>query len=210
MLLLTDPSVAAVPVLESGEDMLDLHEHGGLLIDTRKQDADGAWSRLRAGVLERLLVAQAALPDGLKLLIIECHRPVALQRHYFESYRSELSELNPGWPASRLDDEASKHVSPPAVAPHPCGAAVDLTLCQDGVELDMGTPVNATPAASANACFTAARNIQELARLRRELLGEALTGAGMVNYPPEWWHWSYGDRYWAAVTGAPAARYSPM
>jgi D-alanyl-D-alanine dipeptidase len=28
-----------------------------------------------------------------------------------------------------------------------------------------------------------------------------------VNYPTEWWHWSYGDRYWALMTGAPAARY---
>jgi hypothetical protein len=26
---------------------------------------------------------------------------------------------------------------------------------------------------------------------------------------PEWWHWSYGDRYWAVVTGAPAALYAP-
>ncbi|QTE28538.1 D-alanyl-D-alanine carboxypeptidase family protein [Pengzhenrongella sicca] len=209
MLLLSDPSVSAVPVLESGEGLLDLQVHGGLLVDMRKQDADGAWSRLRAGVLERLLRAQAALPDGMRLLIIEGHRPVALQRHYFESYRAELGELNPSWPASRLDDEASKHVSPPSVAPHPCGAAVDLTLWQDGVELDMGTRVNATPAASANACFTASRNIPAAARRRRDVLGEALTRAGLVNYPPEWWHWSYGDRYWAAATGAPAAHYSP-
>ena len=34
------------------------------------------------------------------------------------------------------------------------------------------------------------------------MLGEALTSAGMVNYPTEWWHWSYGDRYWAFGTGA--------
>jgi hypothetical protein len=27
-------------------------------------------------------------------------------------------------------------------------------------------------------------------------LGGGLTAAGMVNYPTEWWHWSYGDRYW--------------
>jgi len=30
-----------------------------------------------------------------------------------------------------------------------------------------------------------------------------------VNYPTEWWHWSYGDRYWAFVTGAPHALYGP-
>jgi hypothetical protein len=33
---------------------------------------------------------------------------------------------------------------------------------------------------------------------------------GFVNYPTEWWHWSYGDRYWALATGAPAACYGPV
>ena len=39
---------------------------------------------------------------------------------------------------------------------------------------------------------------------------DALGGAGMVNYPTEWWHWSYGDRYWALITGAPRTRYGPV
>ena len=37
-----------------------------------------------------------------------------------------------------------------------------------------------------------------------------LGGAGLVNYPTEWWHWSYGDRYWALATGAPGALYGPV
>ena len=45
------------------------------------------------------------------------------------------------------------------------------------------------------------------ARAHRELLARVLGGAGLVNYPTEWWHWSYGDRYWALMTGAPAALY---
>ena len=24
-----------------------------------------------------------------------------------------------------------------------------------------------------------------------------MTSAGFVNFPAEWWHWSYGDREWA-------------
>jgi zinc D-Ala-D-Ala dipeptidase len=31
-----------------------------------------------------------------------------------------------------------------------------------------------------------------------------------VNYPTEWWHWSYGDRYWAYQSGARAARFGPL
>ncbi len=36
-----------------------------------------------------------------------------------------------------------------------------------------------------------------------------LTAAGLVNYPTEWWHWSFGDRYWALATGKAAALYGP-
>lgn len=210
MLLLSDPVVHAIPVIECGEELLDLRSRAELLVDTRKQDPAGAWSCLRVGVIDRLLVAQGALPAGIRLLIIEGHRPASLQRHYFDGYRSELHEAHPHWSTGRLDAEASKHVSPPEVAPHPCGAAVDLTLWADGAELDLGTPVNATPSTSANACFTDARNVTDQARHHREVLGAALSSAGLVNYPPEWWHWSYGDRYWAAATGAPTAHYAPL
>jgi hypothetical protein len=93
--------------------------------------------------------------------------------------------------ADRLHVEASKYVSPPEVAPHCTAGTVDLTLCEaDGVELDMGTEVNASPEASRNACFTDTRSIPAHARRNRAVLVEALTAAGMVNYPTEWWHWS--------------------
>jgi D-alanyl-D-alanine dipeptidase len=32
-----------------------------------------------------------------------------------------------------------------------------------------------------------------------------MCGAGFVNYPPEWWHWSYGDKYWAFISGRPVS-----
>ncbi|MBP5934721.1 M15 family metallopeptidase [Streptomyces sp. LBUM 1476] len=79
----------------------------------------------------------------------------------------------------------------------------------DGEELDMGTPMNANPEDSDGACYTHAPNITPAARENRRVLGEALSAAGLVNYPTEWWHWSYGDRYWALATGAPTALYGP-
>lgn len=106
---------------------------------------------------------------------------------------------------------ASRYVSPPGVAPHSAGAAVDLTLADaDGRELDLGTRMNATPEESAGACYTRAENISDGARSHRAVLSTALTAAGLVNYPTEWWHWSYGDRYWALGTGAAAAHYGPV
>jgi D-alanyl-D-alanine dipeptidase len=34
----------------------------------------------------------------------------------------------------------------------------------------------------------------------RTILAAATRAADFVNYPLEWWHWSYGDRYWACAT----------
>lgn len=69
--------------------------------------------------------------------------------------------------------------------------------------------MNADPEESAGACYTHADNISAAARANREILGAALAEVGLVNYPTEWWHWSYGDRYWAMTTGAAAAVYGP-
>lgn len=182
---------------------MDLRQVPELLLDTRKQDTSGSWARLRVGVVERLLGAQRSLPPDVRLLVVEGHRPAALQQRYFHRHRTDLGRAHPEWAPGRLDIEASKYVSPPAVAPHPCGAAVDLTLSRDGRELDLGTAVNATPDNSANACFTAADNISATARRWRQVMTAALSATELVNYPSEWWHWSYGDRYWAAATDAP-------
>ncbi|MGW3264181.1 M15 family metallopeptidase [Streptomyces sp. NPDC001056] len=210
IILMSDAKVAAVPVRECGERLVDVRRGGRLPVDGRKADGDGAFAHLREGVLERLLKAQETLPEGLRLLFVEGYRPPALQRRYFDGYGAGLRAAHPDWPAERIRSAASRYVSPPEIAPHSAGAAVDLTLVDaDGRELDMGTPLNADPEVSAGACYTGATGIGTEARANRQILGTALGNAGLVNYPTEWWHWSYGDRYWALATGAPAALYGP-
>ena len=206
IILMSDPRVAAVPVRECGEPLADIRN--SLLVDPRKQADSDAVHYLREGVLVRLLKAQSRLPAGLKLLVVEGYRPPALQRRYFEDYAAKLRAGQPEWSRERIRSAASRFVSPPEIAPHSAGAAVDLTLADaDGCELDLGTRMNATPEESAGACYTDAPGISERARANREILGRALTAEGLVNYPTEWWHWSFGDRYWALTTGAASACY---
>lgn len=211
MILLSDPRVAAVSSRDDGDPLVDLREVPELRLDTRAADPTGAYARVRRGVAERLLAAQRALPAGLRLLVVEGYRPYRAQLDIFTGYRDELRRRYPDWSAERLHRETTKFVSPVEVAPHSTGGAVDLTLCDaDGVELPMGTALDATPEESADACFTAARHIPVSAWRNRQVLVAALSGAGLVNYPTEWWHWSYGDRYWALLTGAPHTRYGPL
>jgi zinc D-Ala-D-Ala dipeptidase len=145
IVLMSDRRVAAIPVQERGEVLLDARVHG-LKVDDRKQDAAGAWAHVRQGVLTRLQHAQALLPCGVQLLFIEGYRPPALQRRYFEEYSDKLARAHPDWQAVELREAASRFVSPPEIAPHSAGAAVDATLIDhQGRELDMGTRVNASP-----------------------------------------------------------------
>ena len=57
---------------------------------------------------------------------------------------------------------------------------------------------------------TDARELPQEAKRNRIALLEALESVGFVNYPHEWWHFSYGDRYWAYVKGEPVAIYGPV
>ncbi|QPP07463.1 M15 family metallopeptidase [Streptomyces bathyalis] len=210
VILMSDPRVAAVPVADSGERLVDVRRESELLVDGRRHDSAGDFAKVRRGVLDRLLRAEASLPQGFRLLFVEGYRPPALQRRYFEDYAARLCAAHPEWSAEQLRSAASRYVSPPELAPHSAGAAVDLTLADaDGHELDLGTRMNATPEESSGACYTQAGNISEEARRHRDLLGAALSTAGLVNYPTEWWHWSYGDRYWAMATGAECALHGP-
>ncbi len=210
IITLSDPRVAAVAEDECGEPLVDLRGSGGLRLDPRQADEDGSYAHLRSGALRRLVRAQRMLPAGVRFLVVEGYRPPDLQRRYFEQYAATMRGVHPDAAPERIRELASAYISPPEVAPHVSGGAVDLTLCdRDGRELPLGTEVNATPEESAGACRTEAPGIAAEARANRALMARALTSSGFVNYPTEWWHWSYGDRYWALLLSAPAARYGP-
>ena len=191
--------MSAIPVHDNGEPLV------------RLDPMIGRRSFVRSSLADRLAAAQAALPLGIRLHVVEGHRTAASQQAIVTSYSAELCAAHPGISADDLHRLSSRFVAPLEVAPHVAGAAVDLTLIDAcGHELDLGTPIDATPEQSGGRCYFAAADISRDARANRNLLARVLTDAGLVNYPTEWWHWSYGDRYWALSTGADHAVYGPV
>ncbi|MFG1964394.1 M15 family metallopeptidase [Nonomuraea sp. NPDC049028] len=208
IVLISDPRVAAIPVRDNGEELADVR--GRLCVDERMADRAGAYAHLRSGLLARLERAERRLPDGFHLLVVEGYRPIDTQRRIFDEYRDGLRAAFPEMSPDEAYIAASRYVSPVEVAPHTAGAAVDLTLtAPDGTEYDMGTQVNDNPEESDGACYMDATNISADARAHRKILADALEPVGLVNYPTEWWHWSFGDRYWALAEGRPYALYGP-
>lgn len=89
---------------------------------------------------------------------------------------------------------------------HQAGAAIDITLVmRDRTPLHMGTKMQEFTALTP----TDAPVLREI-RTRRALMTTALTREGLINYPDEWWHFSYGDRLWAEITGKPSAFFAPL
>jgi zinc D-Ala-D-Ala dipeptidase len=202
-ILIDDPRVAAIPVIDHGEPVVDL---GDLVAG-----ATGAARQPRRGLAIRLRAADDLLPDGIRLRVVEAGRSAAAQLAIIDDYSSRLRAERPDLEPAQLDRLVARHVAPLANAPHVAGAAVDLTLVgRDGAELWMGCALDATPEESDGACFTDAPGLDALAQAHRALLVATLESVGLVNYPTEWWHWSYGDRYWAYVTKAPHAHYGAL
>lgn len=201
-LLLSDPRVAAVPVHDTDEPLVPAPLGGR---------ATGVGALVRREVAVRLGDADAALPAGIRLHLAEGYRTPGAQQQIIDGYAADLRRLHPAADDAELERLGSRYVAPLAVAPHVAGAAVDLTLVDaSGTELWMGCALDATPEESRGACYLAAEGLDAEARHHRRILARALGGAGLVNYPTEWWHWSFGDRYWALVVGAPAARYGAV
>ncbi len=215
--LLSDARIARIPIVECGDDLVRVVASDRLSVGKAipvppaagvAPAAARVHDLLRREVARRLALAAATLPAEVRLHLVEGYRPPEVQAALYESHRRRLLADLPGIDVAESHILASRFVAPPSVAAHPSGAAVDVTLVDAGGRpLDMGTAIDATPEDSDGACYLEASGISALARDNRRLLAAALRTAGFVNYPTEWWHWSYGDRYWAFVSRAAAASY---
>lgn len=201
-LLISDPKIWAISVRECGEPMVDLR-HFKIAISPDRAPFYNGFTRIRQEVANKLMLAQTKLPKGLAFLFSEGHRPIALQKEMYENYYQQLSLAHPTWDTGRLKIETVKYVAPPEdIPPHSTGGAFDITIIdKTGARLDMGTILDETPDKNQNRNFTYAADISGTAKKNRAILIEVLSGEGFVNYPAEWWHWSYGDKYWASCKG---------
>ena len=156
--------------------------------------------RLRAGVLERLERASRRLPADFEIVVIDAHRTRSFQAELLTYY---LAAANTP-PAGFVSDPWSNAPVPP----HTTGGAVDLTLGWRGAVLGLGTDFDAFLPDSAPAALE--DDVGSTARDLRRLLASLLQAEGMTVIGSEWWHWSYGDQYWAARTGTPTAIYDEI
>jgi len=153
-----------------------------------------AASYAREGIAKRLNKAQGFLPKGYRILVVCAYRSPLLQQRIFENIKQELIQEYLTWTNKQIEKEMDNRVSPPDVGPHCCGGAIDITIIDSsGKQLNMGTKFSEF----GEKTFTDSMLVSVDVKRNRALLKEVMEKAGFVNFPAEWWHWSYGDREWA-------------
>lgn len=182
---------------------------------------DGAIPDLlvRQSVGEKLAAVNARLnAAGLELFLFDAYRPRAVQAYFHDVWTpAELQRRDPSLTGAALLAEVETYWAAPTddpmfPAPHSTGAAVDLSVRLIGGDfLWMGSIFDDATALAHRDRFETADSAlafsDEEARANRRLLHWAMTEEGFAGHPDEWWHFSWGDQLWAAITGAKAAHY---
>ena len=166
---------------------------------------------LRKSVAAMVCQAAHALPDSLRLQIVEGYRPIKVQRAMFRHALEQARERFPDADDKTILREAGRYSAPPDAAtppPHLTGGAVDLEIIgAEGVRLDFTSPFELDD--MTHAAFASA-DLSDEARRNRDLLRSILEPTGLTSYADEWWHWSYGDNGWALRVGADKAIYDKI
>ena len=175
---------------------------------------------VRRLVGEKLRRVNARLEAAtLELFVHDAWRPKKVQEYFHDQWMpAELKRRFPDLDGEALTREVERYwarptTDPASPAPHATGGALDLTIRWIGAEqLWMGSIFDDASALSHRDRFenlppAALSFSDEEARANRRLLHWAMAQEGFAGHPDEWWHHSWGDQLWAALSGASSALY---
>lgn len=217
---MSDPRVRAMHIADCGEPLVDAASGGLITCGPPPECPETApfYRLLREGVVARLQKAQKRLPPGLQLRLYEGYRNPKIQQMLFDGQFRRMKNENPSRNASWCYAQAAKLASPlctfegvQIVPPHSTGGAVDIEIVDNNdIPLDFGMELRDWDVVPPDLCATRFDEITNAAANNRRLLVETLAVEGFVNYPREWWHFSYGDQYWAFSTASAHALYGTV
>lgn len=194
--LISVSDVSDVKVKENGEQLVALNSvrPDAMVIFSKafKEGKTGAIEQVlvREEVKNLLIKASEELPKGYKLVVWETYTPKALQ----ESIRNTvLTDITP--------------------YSHMTGGAVDVSLADEfdnllemGTDLNHGSPENknTTYLEELEASGVALTTEQKVIRDNRRILFHAMSKAGFINNPLAWFHWDFGNLWWAKANNTEA------
>src|SRR3989339_134113 len=151
---------------------------------------------LRKTVAEMIWRAEKELPDGMTFIINDAWRPQYVQEEIKKWFIDRFSKKHPSWTTDKIIKEVEKYVAPSDgknASGHMTGGAVDLRLWKNGRKI----PMKSSKLTYQENAKSFQPKLSKYIQQNRETMFASLKKAGLSNYPKEYWHWSYGDIWWA-------------
>ena len=199
-----------VAVVDNNEFLVPLCDSPPLAvrqIDDDMRAVSGEEIFVRSSVREKLIEASSNIAGKLGEVCLEVvygYRSLSIQTNLFNEMRNRNQEL--GVSDEDIIEATHRQIAMPEVAGHPTGGAVDVQIVRQSKPLNFGTDIWKFERKS----YTFSPEISEEALENRLLLRAAMIEVGFAPFDGEWWHYSYGDREWAAYYKTNAAFYDQV
>ncbi|HLC38753.1 MAG TPA: M15 family metallopeptidase [Patescibacteria group bacterium] len=197
-----------IKIIESNEPLVNLKKLcPNFVIDldaSRMKKEKTAY--LRKTVAKMLQKAEKFLPNGMTFIIGDAWRPQYVQRKIFKDFICKFTKKYPKWSEKRIIKEVEKYVAPADgkyASGHMTGGAVDLRLWKN----DRKVPMKSSKLSYQENAKSIQSKLPVYLQNNRKIMFTALAKAGLSNYPSEYWHWSYGDIWWAERNHQKIAKY---
>lgn len=151
---------------------------------------------LRKTVAEMIWRAEKELPKGMTFIIGDAWRPQYVQEEIMKWFIKRFSKKCPDWPRNKIVREVEKYVASPNgkyASGHMTGGAVDLRLWSNGRKI----PMKSSKLTYQENAKSFQPKLPQYIQKNRNMMFAILKKVGLSNYPKEYWHWSYGDIWWA-------------
>ena len=161
---------------------------------------------LRKTVAQILCRAKSHLPPGMTFLVRDAWRPQKIQQEIYHQFFLKASKKYPSWSQQKIKRSVGKYVAPAQgkyASGHMTGAAIDVRIIKNGKKL----PMNSSKLTYSENAQSLQPKLPLYIQKNRQIMFNALTKAGLSNYPKEYWHWSYGDIWWAKRNNEKTAVY---
>lgn len=204
-----------VPVIENNEKMVLLNTFAPEYISVSPQYFSQGIPHakqdqyVRETVANKLVDVAKKLPKSYKLLVWDAWRPIEVQKALFDNYYKIIKDLY-NYSDEKANWETQKYVSFPTIdikkpSPHFTGGAIDLTIIgENSNPINMGTNFDFFDKEAHTDFFETPSNLTsnnlsifEMTRHNRRMLFNAMINSDFTNYPNEWWHFDYGNQFWA-------------
>jgi len=189
--------VSRVHVHENFDPLVDFLPHKNIIFNEETLEKPNL---VRKTVLFKLYKIADNLPKGVNLKIYKTFRSRIKMNEAFEAIIADIIAENPNIGRNEAIQLAQYKSDNPkgTLGGHETGGAVDVSLCDDnGNDFDYGTKFHEYN----DFTFTKSSHITQQQKENRKDLVKIMKKQGFVNFPGEWWHFSYGDRLWAAYNG---------